>query len=323
MSDLEADRAEIIALIHANRVAIWMRDFDAWSACFVHEPYLTRQGWWRQGGVFSRHGWVEISSRLQREMLEVPHQNPRNAYDTKVENLMLRISGDMAWATFDHRYPGVEIAGLPGPGLSHETRVFERHGGRWKIAMIGLLDAGIGYASRADIQLDAECRVLWISSMAEAALAADDDLVIRNGRLRVRDSRTDRKLQMAVKWAAGLDDAYMPTSGAVPILMDDGDGLPTKVWWVVANAAMIHFSFGDKRATEQRLDVAAMVYGLSPAQKQVAALVVDGLALAAIAERLAITPNTARTHLNRVFDKTGVRTQPALVRALLSAVAPL
>ena len=33
------------------------------------------------------------------------------------------------------------------------------------------------------------------------------------------------------------------------------------------------------------------------------------------------TESTARTHLNRVFDKTGVRTQPALVRVLLSAPA--
>jgi DNA-binding CsgD family transcriptional regulator len=38
---------------------------------------------------------------------------------------------------------------------------------------------------------------------------------------------------------------------------------------------------------------------------------------------LGITANTARTHLDRIFDKTGVRTQPALVRALLSVAAPV
>ena len=41
------------------------------------------------------------------------------------------------------------------------------------------------------------------------------------------------------------------------------------------------------------------------------------------ATEMKITPNTARTHLNRVFEKTGVRTQTALVRVLLSTAAPI
>lgn len=40
---------------------------------------------------------------------------------------------------------------------------------------------------------------------------------------------------------------------------------------------------------------------------------------AVAAERLEISINTARTHLQRAFDKTGVHSQPALVRRLLSA----
>jgi DNA-binding CsgD family transcriptional regulator len=36
-----------------------------------------------------------------------------------------------------------------------------------------------------------------------------------------------------------------------------------------------------------------------------------------------IKPSTARTHLERIFDKTGVRSQPALVRLLLLAAAPV
>jgi DNA-binding CsgD family transcriptional regulator len=51
-------------------------------------------------------------------------------------------------------------------------------------------------------------------------------------------------------------------------------------------------------------------------------LVAEGLSLVDISARMGITANTARTHLNRIFDKTGVRTQPALVRVLLTAMAP-
>ena len=38
---------------------------------------------------------------------------------------------------------------------------------------------------------------------------------------------------------------------------------------------------------------------------------------------MGITSNTARTHLQRIFDKTGVHNQSALVRVLLSAIAPV
>ena len=42
----EADVAAITALIHRNRVAVWMRDYETWASCFVHEPYSARFGWW-------------------------------------------------------------------------------------------------------------------------------------------------------------------------------------------------------------------------------------------------------------------------------------
>lgn len=36
------------------------------------------------------------------------------------------------------------------------------------------------------------------------------------------------------------------------------------------------------------------------------------------AEKLGISVNTARTHMTRLYEKTGVRSQAALVRLLLS-----
>ena len=86
---------------------------------------------------------------------------------------------------------------------------------------------------------------------------------------------------------------------------------------------MIVVSFDDGHQTDQRLAAAAVVYGLSPGQLRLAKLVVDGHDLADAARELGISVNTARTHLQRIFDKTGVRSQPALVRVLLSAGAPV
>jgi DNA-binding CsgD family transcriptional regulator len=318
------DVAAITALIHRNRIAIWMRDFETWSSCFVHTPYLARFGWWNMGGVFFRQGWDDISSRLRHEISEYPEPRPRLAYETTVENLVVRVDGDMAWATFEQHYPGIAVEPYGvGPSLVYEARVFERHAGEWKIAFLGMLDGPRGPdPQQPRLLLDAEGRIF--SSPDEiAAVLADDDLAIRNGRLRVRDTRTDARLQDAIRWAAGLDRSYMPYQGAVPVVMEVGEGLPTKVWWVMARGGLILFCLSEQRITESRLEMAAMVYGLSPAQRRVAALIADGMTLNEIAERMKITANTARTHLQRIFEKTGVRNQTALVRILLSAAAPI
>jgi DNA-binding CsgD family transcriptional regulator len=148
-------------------------------------------------------------------------------------------------------------------------------------------------------------------------------VVIRGGRLRMRDSRADQKLQAAVRWAAGLDLKVVPGRGALPIIVDRGEGSPMSVFWVIVESGMILFSLGEPGLNIQRLGAAAVVFGLSPAQAEVARHVADGLSLPEIAGKMEITANTARTHLNRVYEKVGVRTQPALVRVLLSAAAPI
>ena len=43
---------------------------------------------------------------------------------------------------------------------------------------------------------------------------------------------------------------------------------------------------------------------------------------AAASEKLGVTVNTIRTHLKRMFDRTGTHSQSALVSTLLSAEAP-
>lgn len=54
---------------------------------------------------------------------------------------------------------------------------------------------------------------------------------------------------------------------------------------------------------------ARAVYGLSPAQTRLAHLIVDGQNLNEAAEVYQVSVNTLRTQLQRMFDKTGVRSQ--------------
>jgi CDP-glycerol glycerophosphotransferase len=139
MSD-KSDREELIALIHRNRIAVWTRDFEAYQACFVHAPYTARWNASPLAGIFVREGWDEIARRTRLTLADPAFGNPAYAYDTKVENLQLQIGGDMAWATYRQRYPGIPDHHA-GPGASYEMRVFERHDGEWRIAFLGFLDA--------------------------------------------------------------------------------------------------------------------------------------------------------------------------------------
>jgi DNA-binding CsgD family transcriptional regulator len=324
MTEQSSDEAEIIALIHANRIAVWTQDFAAYEKCFVHADYTTRWNASRYFGVTERQGWDEIAARIQIMFRDQTLNSPANAHDTIVDHLRLHIHGDMAWATFDQHYPD------PGPsfvpqmsGLSREVRVFERHDGKWLIAFWGVMDSSVAGRDAAVVYLEADGTVIWTSPAATAALETDDDIVIRNGRLRIRDTRSNEALQAAIAWAAARDAGLLSQRGALPIVHDAGEGLPTRVWWVVAGDGSIVFSMAGDGFNETRLDAAAAVFGLSPAQKRLAAHIADGLSLPEIAEKMDITANTARTHLDRIYEKIGVRTQPALVRVLLSVAAPI
>ncbi|WP_144445865.1 helix-turn-helix transcriptional regulator [Inquilinus limosus] len=59
------------------------------------------------------------------------------------------------------------------------------------------------------------------------------------------------------------------------------------------------------------------LFGLTAAEAVFAAEISRGDGLQAVADRLAIAPTTARTHLTRIFEKTGTRRQAELVRLLM------
>jgi DNA-binding CsgD family transcriptional regulator len=333
MSNQSADEAAILALIHRNRIAIWMLDFDMYEKCFVHDADTTRWNASPIAGIHVRQGWDDISAAARRMFEAFKGQTHHaNAYDTEVLDLRIRVSGDMAWASYRQKYPRAEPPSgweptrpwdHAGNAPSHEVRIFERHGGEWRIAFLGYLDPDSGRSGAALLRLAPDGAVEWQNPAAIAVLASDDDLVIRNGRLRIRDSKVDAQLQAAIKWAAALSAPMVPSRGSLPIVMQAGQDMPAKVWWVIAESGKILVSLGDSSQDEHRLEAAAIVFGLSPAQRTVAAHILAGRTLVEIAAAMGITANTARTHLDRIYDKTGVRTQPALVRALLSVAAPV
>lgn len=68
-------------------------------------------------------------------------------------------------------------------------------------------------------------------------------------------------------------------------------------------------------------EVLRSLYGLTPAEARLTGLLLRGRTVTEAAEELRITRNTARTHLKRVFSKTGTGRQAELVRLCLQSVA--
>jgi len=59
------------------------------------------------------------------------------------------------------------------------------------------------------------------------------------------------------------------------------------------------------------------LFGLTPAEIRLCIALVKGKSVEEYAHEAAISSNTARTHVKRIYSKTGVRRQSELVRLLL------
>jgi hypothetical protein len=138
---LARDEAAILAVIEEQAAAFWAKDFARWADTWVHAPYVMRLGWSENGGVVSVTGWEAIGGRMKKVMADDPKPNPTPAKLAR-DQFNFRVSGDVAWVTFDQRGVATGEPRFDMPGLSHETRILERHDGKWKVVYLGYLLTG-------------------------------------------------------------------------------------------------------------------------------------------------------------------------------------
>ena len=94
------------------------------------------------------------------------------------------------------------------------------------------------------------------------------------------------------------------------VFIADGPGLRfTPLLYCVGGVVMVFTLVGRYAAT----GVAPREWNLSEREEDVLRLVQQGLSTQDIAGQLTISPNTVKTHLRAIFDKSGFRTRVALV----------
>jgi DNA-binding CsgD family transcriptional regulator len=98
-----------------------------------------------------------------------------------------------------------------------------------------------------------------------------------------------------------------------------GSDLRTRLRPTAVAAVFIGTSIDEQRGA----DATADTFGLTPAESRVLASLLRGATMAETATTLGIAPSTAKTHLERIFSKTGVTRQAELMRLATSLIPPV
>jgi hypothetical protein len=132
---LHGSAQAVMRVVEAETTAFWMKDFEAWAACWLQTPDIRRHGWWERGGVGIVEGWEALSERVRQNMANNPTPQPEAA-NVRRENVHVRVTDEMAWVTFDQYGADTGEPDMDMPGLSYETRILEKHDGQWKIVYV-------------------------------------------------------------------------------------------------------------------------------------------------------------------------------------------
>ncbi|THK34710.1 LuxR family transcriptional regulator [Ensifer sp. MPMI2T] len=319
MDDGEADPAGILAVIRAETDAWLQRDYEGWASHWVQSPQTRRMESWASLGVRVDEGWDAIAARIKKIMARFPE---KHAFVGRVrwEKVNVVVDGHVAWVSFD------QIGSDTAEDRKRQLRILHRIDGVWKIGCAVVMECTVGQTSCPLIEVDAEARILWTNRLARERMRDYPGLIAATGRVRARRRDRDVGLREAVRLAFCELQSQRPLN-VVPkqswsvALGEDAAGVPLHCWVLLEDGKVL-IAFDDAETVERRIASAREVFGLSPAQTRLARLIVDGLELAAASDVLQVSVNTLRTQLQRIFDKTGVRSQAALVRTLLSTEVP-
>jgi DNA-binding CsgD family transcriptional regulator/PAS domain-containing protein len=171
--------------------------------------------------------------------------------------------------------------------------------------------------------------VVFANDAAQALLSRRDGLVLDRGTLRGARSQDTSALNALIAGALATASSAGLDAGGV-ILLDRPSGhrplrvivspLPPNEKLPTADPQAILFVTDPEDAPEPDQTILQRAYGLSPAETEIAALLMQDRSVTEIGEWLGISVNTVRFHLKQIFAKTGTARQSALVR-LLSTTA--
>jgi DNA-binding CsgD family transcriptional regulator len=181
--------------------------------------------------------------------------------------------------------------------------------------------------------LDVDARIVHANAAGHAFLRAGDFLRTIGGRLIIADAPTDQTLREIVAHAGTGVDALGVKGIAVPLPAADGGRFVAHVLplttgrrrGTAANYDAIAALFVRKATLDMPSPsgVIATTYKLTPTELRVLLAIVEIGGVPEVAAALGIAETTVKTHLGRLFDKTGTRRQADLVKLVAGFSSPL
>lgn len=197
--------------------------------------------------------------------------------------------------------------------LRHQLRQANQ-AGQCGVALLDCLDTAV-------FLVDEELRLLHANAAAGALLVRGSALRLLNGRLMQQDSGSapslGRMVRAALAATPGPQSLCLERRGHPPLLLTAApfpapDAPPGQRPRAVVMAR-------DPEAHQLSCDALRQLFGLTPAEAGVAQALAHGDALDEIAVDLTISLHTVKTHLQKLFRKTGTRRQGELVALLHAA----
>jgi DNA-binding CsgD family transcriptional regulator/PAS domain-containing protein len=183
----------------------------------------------------------------------------------------------------------------------------------------------------AVVLTDADGAILYANASAEEMLSGHGPILSRNGVLQAQNPVAGRALLDAIAGAAGNDGSLGSRGIGLPI---SAAGQPPAVAYVLpltegtARAAFrpaCAAVFISTTTSASPLPEAVLItlFDLTPAEARVLLKIGGGMGSAATALSLGIGENTLKTHLSRIYAKTGAGRQADLVRLIADIGTPL
>lgn len=177
----------------------------------------------------------------------------------------------------------------------------------------------------------ADGAILYANAGAEKMFSANGPILSRNGVLQAQNPLAGRALLDAIAGAANADAALGSRGIGLPI---SAAGQPPAVAYVLpltegtARAAFrpaCAAIFISTTTSASPLPEAVLItlFDLTPAEARVLLRIGTGMGAAGTALSLGIGENTLKTHLGRIYAKTGTRRQADLVKLIADIGTPL
>jgi DNA-binding CsgD family transcriptional regulator len=181
--------------------------------------------------------------------------------------------------------------------------------------------------------LDGNCQVLMENASAARVLALEDGIEILSTGLAATDTRENTKLHELIKTALESTEgqslsgtSFMQVSrpsGRQPFSVMVSPLLSAPAGALSSEAVVACFISDPEAGQVPTLEALGQIYGLTPAEAEVAQLLAKGLSLDEIAADRGISLNTVRSHLKHIFSKTGTSRQGELLGLVMTGVGSI